>query len=116
MGKKKIIARYKQLRILITRAKEDAKLWGTNRKPRILEGIKELSAHDYTVYNDAYNKFVKQRKKTMNDIMLNEAHEEEKDKKNRSRDSSAGVRPSREEIQLARIADALERLADILEK
>ena len=115
MSKKKIIARYKQLRTLITRAKEDAELWGTNKKPLILQGIKETSAHDYTVYDDAYNKFVKQRMKAMPSSELNEAKEEEKDKKKRSRDSSSTLQPTRVEIQLARIADALERLADILE-
>lgn len=116
MSKKKIIARYKQLRILITRAKEDAELWGTNKKPLILQGIKETSAHDYTVYDEAYNKFVKQRMKAMSSSECNEAREEEKDKKKRSRDSSSAIRPTREEIQLTRIADSLERLANILEK
>lgn len=115
MSKKKIIARYKQLRILITRAKEDAERWGTDKKPLILRGIKETSALDYTVYDEAYKKFVKQRMKTMTASKLNEAREEEKDKK-KSKDSSLALKPTRVEIQLNRIADALERLADILEK
>lgn len=115
MSKKKIIARYRQLRILITRAKEDAERWGTDKKLLILQGIKETSAMDYTVYDEAYKKFVKRRMKTMTASKLNEAREEEKDKK-QSGESSLELRPTREEIQLSRIADALERLADVLEK
>lgn len=115
MSKKKIIARYKQLRILITRAKEDAERWGTDKKPLILRGIKETSALDYTVYDEAYKKFVKQRMKTMTASKLNEAQDEEKDK-NKAKSLSSESSLIRVEVQLNRIADALERLADTLEK
>lgn len=114
MNKKKVIARYKQLRILITRAKEDAKRWGTDQKPLIMQGIGETSANDYFVYDAAYNKFVKQRMKAMSVAKLNKAEEEENDKK-QTPPSFMELPPSRKEMLLIRIADALERIATALE-
>lgn len=115
MSTKKKIERYKQLRILISRAKEDADRWGTNEELLILQGIRETSAHDYTIYDEAYKKFVRKRMRAMSASKIEKAKEEEKDKK-KSNDSSSGVNLAGEELQLSRIADALERLADILEK
>lgn len=114
MNKKKIVERYKQLRLLIVRAREDAALWGTNENVRLLLGIKETSAHDFSVYDEVYNKIVQKRMKTMNAVELEEAKRKETNKKNRSAYSSEG-KPTRSEFELARIADALERIADALE-
>lgn len=112
MGKKKITERYKQLRILIMRAKEDADKWGTEAPPRILQGIKETSAHDYTVYDEAYLKFVAKRVQKMSEAKIGKAVEEETAKL----DESSEIKFSGEELQLSRIADALERLADASER
>lgn len=114
MNKKKIIERYKQIRLLIMRAREDAALWGTNDNAKLLIGIKETSAHDFSVYDDVYNKLVQKRRKAMNATELEEAKRIETNKKNRSAYSSEG-KPTRTEFELARIADALERIAQALE-
>lgn len=107
MKKKVITERYKQLRLLITRAKEDANRWGTNKRPLLLTGIRETTVHDFDIYDRAYRKFVKQRIKSMEMSKLSEAKNEEQDKHKHQ--------PSCVEVQLTRIADALERIVEYIE-
>lgn len=114
LKKKQIIERYKQLRLLILRAKEDAARWGTNDKALLLRGINETSAHDFSIYDEAYNKIVQKRMKSMEPNELQEAKNKETKKKDRLNSSSLGE-ATRSEFELARIADALERIADFLE-
>lgn len=115
MNQRKVLERYKQLRILITRAKEDAERWGTNQPALVMRGIKELSPLDYTVYDEAYHKFVSQRVKRMSDFAINEANSEELDKITIQK-RIEGKGASETELLLKRIAEALERIADQLEE
>ena len=109
MNQKKVTERYKHLRILITRAKEDAERWGTNRKPRVLQGIREESSLDYTIYENSYNKFVQKRLKAMDNPARKEAQGEENHKER-------PVPNFYSELQLTRIADALEYIVEYLKQ
>jgi hypothetical protein len=112
--KQKIAERTKQLRTLITRAKEDAERWGTDQPSLLLSGIEEKSADDFSIYDEAYTKFLMKRKKTMSTVFRNEGEAEELHKKAQVFPFTESGR-SRTETELKRIADALERIADILE-
>lgn len=115
MSKKKIIEeRNKQLRLLVTRAKDDSERWGTDQKCLLLRGIKETSAFDFSIYDDAYQKFLKKRKDSMDAVMLHAAEDEER-KKNETVSHYSEVQRNRTEFELKRIADALERIAELLE-
>jgi hypothetical protein len=109
MKQKKITERYQHLRVLIMRAKEDADRWGEGQKPKLLQGIKEKSSQDFFIYDKAYVKFVKQRKQSMHDNQIDEAKQKEADAKNKASHTTV-------EAQLSRIADALERIAYMLEE
>jgi hypothetical protein len=114
--KKKLVdERNKQLRLLITRAKEDAERWGTNEEPWLLKGIEEKTAHDFSIYDDAYKKFVKNRQSKMPEIIRNEGETTEQNKQERVFPFTVSGR-SHTETELKRIADALERIADLLER
>lgn len=114
MKKKQIVEHYAQLRLLIVRAKEDAARWGTDNKAQLLQGINETSAHDFSVYDDAYNKLVQKRMKTMTAKEIQQSKKIEIKKRNQVISDDEG-QPTRTEFELARIADALERIAYLLE-
>lgn len=109
MKKKKVIERYRHLRTLIERAKDDAERWSEGKQLLLLQDIKEKSASDFFIYDKAYVKFVNKKKQTMHDKQVTAAtHKEAADR------SKAGH--STLEEQLGRIADALERIAHVLEE
>jgi hypothetical protein len=106
--KKQLDERYRHLRVLLTRAKEDANRWGTDAHVQLLARIKEKSTDDFAIYDKAYNKFLRQRLNALSPSELKKAKNIEITKNKPARSYS--------EIQLARIADALERIADMMEE
>lgn len=108
MRRKQLDARYKHLRTILIRAKEDADKWGTDQPPLLLNGIKNQQADDFSIYENAFEKFKRQRIRRMDGTALETAKTVEKMK--------TLPLATYSETQLTRIADALERIADILER
>lgn len=103
MRKKKVTARYAHLRRVIVRAKEDAKRQAEGHPLLMMSGIKDQNAYDFEIYENAYEKFLK--KERLQPRSPEQATLEAK------LQAGAGAEASH-----ARIAAALERIADAMEK
>lgn len=100
-----MVAHYAHLRKVIVRAQEDVERWAENKPPLMMSGIKDQNAYDFGIYENAYAKFLK--KKQAGAL------------RNLKPQLPVGDNPqpmTSVEVSLKRIADALERIANVLEK